>query len=164
MSHLPGCWNCESSIDESMIQPYTIRGATYDSNATQSFLPAAVAGGLWSGWDMNSPLVKTRRSKLGSTGMILTLGDRFDNMDCPTDELDHPGVRSAAPTESPNATLYTGGFGGLLPPPPPQLLPGGAIQFPGGSSFPLWISSFSRRTITSAINPYGIFGRDRLPS
>jgi hypothetical protein len=36
----------------------------------------------------------------------------------------------------------------LLPPPPLRLLPGGAIQFPGGSSFPLWTSTFSRRTVT----------------
>src|ERR1035441_5519925 len=29
----------------------------------------------------------------------------------------------------------------LLPPPPLRLLPGGAIQFPGGSFFPLWSRS-----------------------
>jgi hypothetical protein len=27
------------------------------------------------------------------------------------------------------------------------LLPGGAIQFPGGPFFPLWTSAFSRRTV-----------------
>ena len=30
----------------------------------------------------------------------------------------------------------------LLPPPPLRLLPGGAIQFPGGSFIPLWTSAF----------------------
>src|SRR6266852_2747554 len=35
----------------------------------------------------------------------------------------------------------------LLPPPPLRLLPGGAIQFPGGSFTPLWTSAFSRRTV-----------------
>src|SRR5260370_12300694 len=30
----------------------------------------------------------------------------------------------------------------LLPPPPLRLLPGGAIQFPGGSFLPLWSSAF----------------------
>src|SRR5213078_3214830 len=35
----------------------------------------------------------------------------------------------------------------LLPPPPLRLLPGGAIQFPGGSFIPLWTSAFSRRTV-----------------
>src|ERR1039458_6419922 len=29
-----------------------------------------------------------------------------------------------------------------LPPPPLRLLPGGAIQFPGGSFLPLWFSAF----------------------
>src|SRR5260370_28296261 len=33
-----------------------------------------------------------------------------------------------------------------LPPPLLRLLPGGAIQFPGGSFFPLWTNAFSRRT------------------
>src|ERR1035438_4131169 len=28
-----------------------------------------------------------------------------------------------------------------------RLLPGGAIQFPGGSHLPLWTSAFSRRTV-----------------
>jgi hypothetical protein len=30
----------------------------------------------------------------------------------------------------------------LLSPPPLRLLPGGAIQFPGGPFFPLWTSAF----------------------
>src|SRR5258705_900411 len=33
-----------------------------------------------------------------------------------------------------------------LPPPLLRLLPGGAIQFPGGSFIPLWTNAFSRRT------------------
>jgi len=33
-----------------------------------------------------------------------------------------------------------------LPPPLLRLLPGGAIQFPGGSFLPLWTSAFLRRT------------------
>src|ERR1035437_8993710 len=33
-----------------------------------------------------------------------------------------------------------------LPPPLLRLLPGGAIQFPGGPFIPLWSSAFSRRT------------------
>ena len=35
----------------------------------------------------------------------------------------------------------------LLPPPLLRLLPGGAIQFPGGPLIPLWTSAFSRRTV-----------------
>jgi hypothetical protein len=37
----------------------------------------------------------------------------------------------------------------LLPPPPLRLLPGGAIQFPGGPFIPLWSSAFSRRTVNA---------------
>ena len=44
--------------------------------------------------------------------------------------------------ESPYATLYTGAPTALLPPPPLRLLPGGAIQFPGGPFIPLWTSAF----------------------
>src|ERR1035437_10681770 len=36
-----------------------------------------------------------------------------------------------------------------LPPPPLRLLPGGAIQFPGGPFIPLWSSAFSRRTVNA---------------
>ena len=36
-----------------------------------------------------------------------------------------------------------------LPPPLLRLLPGGAIQFPGGSFFPLWTNAFSRRTVNA---------------
>jgi hypothetical protein len=50
-------------------------------------------------------------------------------------------------TKSPYATLSTGGFDGSVTPPPLRLLPGGAIQFPGGSFLPLWTSAFSRRTV-----------------
>jgi hypothetical protein len=39
----------------------------------------------------------------------------------------------------------------LLPPPPLRLLPGGAIQFPGGSFTPLWTSAFSRRTVIACV-------------
>jgi hypothetical protein len=39
----------------------------------------------------------------------------------------------------------------LLPPPPLRLLPGGAIQFPGGSFVPLWTSAFSRRTVIACL-------------
>jgi hypothetical protein len=39
----------------------------------------------------------------------------------------------------------------LLPPPPLRLLPGGAIQFPGGSFLPLWTSAFSRRTVIDSM-------------
>ena len=39
----------------------------------------------------------------------------------------------------------------LLPPPPLRLLPGGAIQFPGGFFLPLWTSAFSRRTVKACL-------------
>src|SRR5450755_3412782 len=38
-----------------------------------------------------------------------------------------------------------------LPPPLLRLLPGGAIQFPGGSFLPLWFSAFSRRTVMAML-------------
>jgi hypothetical protein len=47
----------------------------------------------------------------------------------------------------------------LLPPPPLRLLPGGAIQFPGGSFTPLWTSAFSRRTATACLIVVEVDGR-----
>lgn len=40
----------------------------------------------------------------------------------------------------------------LLPRPRLRLLPGRAIQFPGGSFIPLWTSAFSRRTVIACCN------------
>ena len=40
----------------------------------------------------------------------------------------------------------------LLSPPPLRLLPGGAIQFPGGSYLPLWTSALSRRTVMGMLS------------
>src|SRR5216684_6619077 len=40
----------------------------------------------------------------------------------------------------------------LLPTPPLRLLPGGAIQFPGGSFLPLWSSAFHGAPLTPGYN------------
>src|SRR5260370_36565338 len=39
----------------------------------------------------------------------------------------------------------------LLPPPLLRLLPGGAIQFPGGSFLAMWTNVFSRRTVNACL-------------
>src|SRR5216684_7765254 len=49
----------------------------------------------------------------------------------------------------------------LLPPPPLRLLPGGAIQFPGGSFTPLWTSAFSRRTVIACLHQQSMRSRIR---
>jgi hypothetical protein len=41
---------------------------------------------------------------------------------------------------------------------PLRLVPGGAIQFPGGSFIPLWTSAFSRRTMNSSVSVSYEFG------
>src|SRR5713101_5638421 len=46
-----------------------------------------------------------------------------------------------------------------LPPPLLRLLPGGAIQFPGGSFFPLWTNAFSRRTEIASLSCDNIAAR-----
>src|ERR1035437_1573219 len=63
-----------------------------------------------------------------------------------------PAQRSLAlqPADSPSRLMRPStpeAPAALLPPPPLRLLPGGAIQFPGGSYLPLWSSAFSRRTV-----------------
>jgi hypothetical protein len=49
----------------------------------------------------------------------------------------------------------------LLPPPPLRLLPGGAIQFPGGSFVPLWTSAFSRRTANAWLQQLSLNSKRR---
>src|SRR5713101_3924008 len=58
-----------------------------------------------------------------------------------------PAQRSLTlrPTDSPSRLMRPStpeAPAALLPPPPLRLLPGGAIQFPGGSFLPLWFSAF----------------------
>jgi hypothetical protein len=58
-----------------------------------------------------------------------------------------PAQRSLAlqPADSPSRLMRPStpeAPAALLPPPPLRLLPGGAIQFPGGSFIPLWTNAF----------------------
>src|SRR5258707_11241713 len=70
----------------------------------------------------------------------------------PASQVSRPAQRSRGlqPADLPSRLLRPStpeAPAALLPPPPLRLLPGGAIQFPGGSFFPLWTSAFSRRTV-----------------
>src|ERR1039458_624544 len=65
----------------------------------------------------------------------------------PALHFSRPAQRSLAlqPADSPSRLMRPStpeASAALLPPPPLRLLPGGAIQFPGGSFFPLWSSAF----------------------
>src|ERR1035437_9927318 len=64
-----------------------------------------------------------------------------------------PAQRSLAlqPADSPSRLMRPStpeAPAALLPPPPLRLLPGGAIQFPGGPFIPLWTSAFHGALLT----------------
>src|SRR6266851_2938929 len=71
----------------------------------------------------------------------------------PALSVSRPAQRSLAlqPADSPSRLMRPStpeAPTALLPPPPLRLLPGGAIQFPGGPFLPLWSSAFHGALLT----------------
>src|SRR5713226_5007582 len=101
---------------------------------------------------MPSPLPRqVRWNRFARYGSIVVGLPQITVGSAPALSVSRPAQRSLVlqPADSPSRLMRPSppeAPAALLPPPPLRLLPGGAIQFPGGSFTPLWTSAFSRRT------------------
>src|SRR5450759_177420 len=109
---------------------------------------------------MPSPLPRQVRWNLIRSSLSIVIGlPQITVGSAPALSVSWPAQRSLAlqPADSPSRLMRPStpeAPAALLPPPPLRLLPGGAIQFPGGPFIPLWTSAFHGALLTPGYISY----------